>query len=158
MPLSPVLSLLSNANDHADYSEDEEDGDEEGQDDSLLSAIKIVIRCPVVVKGDNNVIDMDSALSANKIAHAVVNALKGISMSGHGVPMIDEEGRPRPITVTAIADVTVTGSRNYVGDKTRRPAGAPPAPRPAQVNRDGPRVKREREGSEEAEPKRSRLE
>ncbi|KAE9376921.1 hypothetical protein N431DRAFT_555214 [Stipitochalara longipes BDJ] len=139
------------------YSEDEEDGDEGGQDESLLSAIKITIRCPLTIKGDHNLVAVDTALSANKIAQGVVGALKAMSMSGHGVPMIDEDGRPRPITVTAVAEVTITGSKNVVGEKVR-PMIPQPAPKPAQGNREGPRVKREREGSEEAELKRSRLE
>ena len=161
MPLSSMIRTLSDTDYHADYSDDEEDGDEEGQDGSLHSAINITIRCPIVVKGDNNIIGIDTALNTNRIAHGIVTSLKTMSMSGNGVPMIDEDGRPRPITVTAIADITITGSRNMVGDKVSdkaRPSMAQAASKPAQVNRDGPRVKREREGSEEAEPKRSRLE
>jgi hypothetical protein len=76
-------------------------------------------------------------------------------MSGHGVPMIDEEGRPRPIAVTAIAEVKIEGSKNVVGEKVR-----PMAPKPAEDNREAPVIKREREreGSEDFEPKRTRLE
>ena len=69
--------------------------------------------------------------------------------------MIDEDGRPRPITVTAVAEVRITGSKNVVGDKVR-PMLPQSTPKPAQDNKEGTRIKREREGSEEAESKRTR--
>jgi len=91
-------------------------------------------------------------------------------MSGHGVPMIDEDGRPRPITVNAVAEVHVRGSRNVLGPNPRPKLAqlAPrPAPRPTPNNRqgpvvkherEGPVIKREREGSAEAGAKRARVE
>jgi hypothetical protein len=93
-----------------------------------------------------------------------------MSMSGHGVPMIDQDGRPRPITVNAVAEVHVRGSRNVLGPglRPRLAQAAPrPAPRPAPNNRqgpvvknerEGPVIKREREGSPEASAKRARAE
>jgi hypothetical protein len=80
--------------------------------------------------------------------------------------MIDEDGRPRPITVNAVAEVHVRGSRNILGPNVR-PKLPQPAPRPAQNNRqgpvvknerEGPVIKREREGSAEPGPKRARVE
>ncbi len=97
------------------------------------------------------------ANAANKIAQGVVSALKAMSMSGHGVPMIDEDGRPRPITVTAVAEVQIRGSKNVVGQNVR-PMLPQSAPKPAQNNRQDPVIKREREGSTDAESKRTRLE
>lgn len=47
---------------------------------------------------------------------AIVDALKQMSM-GSGVPMIDEEGRPRPILVEVMAVTRIDGSKNVVGEK-----------------------------------------
>jgi hypothetical protein len=137
-----------------DYSEDEDDGAED--DSNSLSPINITIECPLHIQGDNNIVAIDTASSTNKIAQGIVGALKAMSMSGHGVPMIDEDGRPRPITVTAVAEVRITGSKNVVGDKVR-PMLPQSAPKPTQDNKEGIRIKREREGSEEAESKRTRM-
>jgi hypothetical protein len=152
------------ANNNLDYSDDEDNGYEGAEeDDDSLSAINIIIKCPLHIKGDHNLVAVDTAISANKIAQGVVGALKAMSMSGHGVPMIDEDGRPRPITVTAIAEVTIDGSKNVVGEKVR--PMMPPS-KSVHDHKESTGVKREREvgikhereGSEEAEPKRTRME
>ncbi|KAN0117377.1 hypothetical protein V8E51_003354 [Hyaloscypha variabilis] len=142
------------------YSDDEEDGDEEGQNGSVPSAIKLHVKCPLSVNGDHNIVGVDTAVNVTRVAQGIFKALKEMGVNGHGVPLVDEDGRPRPITITASAEITITGSKNFVNDKPRQQQPTMPqqAPRPAQVNRDGPRIKREREGSEEAEPKRSRME
>jgi hypothetical protein len=152
------------ADNSLDYSDDEENEYEGAEDDDdSLSAINIIIKCPLHIKCDHNLVAVDTASSANKIAQGVVGALKAMSMSGHGVPMIDEDGRPRPITVTAIAEVRIDGSKNVVGEKVRPML---PPPKPAQDNKQGTDIKREREvgikrereGNEEAESKRTRME
>lgn len=143
---------------NTDYSEDEEDGEEGAEDESSpLSAINIIIQVPLHIQGDNNLVAVDTAHAVNKIAQGIVASLKAMSMSGQGVPMIDEDGRPRPITVTAVAEVKITGSRNVIGEKIR-PMLPKSGPKPAQDNKEGPSIKREREGSEDAEAKRTRLE
>lgn len=38
-------------------------------------------------------------------------------MGEHGIPMIDENGRPRPIKVEVRAETRVDGSKNVVGEK-----------------------------------------
>lgn len=86
---------------------------------------------------------IDAATSASKIAMAVVAAIKQVSMGGGGVPMIDEEGRPRPIRVEVVAETRVEGAGNVVGEK-------------AVVDRvvdgkEGKGVKRQREGDEGGE-------
>lgn len=158
------LARLTDKN--TDYSDDEDDEEEEeGPENDVpgekLSSIKITIKCPLFIKGDGNLVAIDTAASANKIATGVVGALRSMSMSGHGVPMIDEEGRPRPITVTAIAEVNIEGSKNVVGDNVR-PMLPKLGLKAARDNRQGANIKRERESSEEVEPeaapKRTRLE
>jgi hypothetical protein len=160
--LLSTIPLLHDTDDGADYSDDEEDGDEEGQDGSVPSAIKLHVKCPLSVNGDHNIVGVDTAVNVTRVAQGIFKALKEMGVNGHGVPLVDEDGRPRPITITASAEITITGSKNFVNDKPRQQQPTMPqqaqAPRPAQVNRDGPRIKREREGSEEAEPKRSRME
>lgn len=85
---------------------------------------------------------------------AVVSALKQISMGGSGVPMIDEEGRPRPVKVHVMAETRVQGCRNVVGERAVLGAvvggglamGAKRKPAAEEDARDG--KKRERAGSE----------
>lgn len=55
--------------------------------------------------------------TASLIAQNVVNALKTMSMGTSGVPMIDENGSPRPIKIQIVAGTTVSGARNTVGEK-----------------------------------------
>ncbi len=154
MSSSPTGHLAPDTHSYSYYSDDEDEALKQN-----LSAINIIIKCPLSVKGDGNLVAIDTASSANKIAQGIVGALKGMSIGGDGVPMIDRDGQPRPITVTAMADVEINGSKNVVGDKVR-PMLPQPAPRPASDNKKGTEViKREQNGSEEAEPdsKRSRV-
>jgi hypothetical protein len=164
MSSSPTGHLAPVTHNNPHYSDNEEDEYGEMDDDSLpksLSAINIIIRCPLFIKGDSNLVAVDTSGSANKIAQGVVGALKTMSMSGHGVPMIDEDGRPRPISVTATAEVRIDGSKNVVGDKVR-PMLPQSTPKPVLDNKEGTNinVKRERKESEDGEsgPKRARLE
>jgi hypothetical protein len=48
------------ANNDLDYSDDEEDGSQVGEDDQDLSPINITIKCPLYVHGDSNVIQFDT--------------------------------------------------------------------------------------------------
>jgi hypothetical protein len=159
-PPGKSLSVLGHLMPHTkkeDYSDEEEDGEEGAEYESnTLSAININIQCPLNIQGDNNIVAVDTAQVVNKIAQGIVTSLKAMSMGGQGVPMIDEDGRPRPITVTAIAEVRIHGSRNVVGG-TIRPKLQQLGPKRAQDNKEGSNVKREREGSEEVEAKRTRL-
>jgi hypothetical protein len=91
----------------------EEFDDEEAE---RLSSIVLNIKCPLRVTGHDNLIAMDNSLAASKIAMAVVSALKQMSMAGSGIPMIDEEGRPRPIKVDVDTSITIEGDRNKLGD------------------------------------------
>jgi hypothetical protein len=140
----------------------EDDGDEnEGDDLQNLSAIRLFIDTPLTVVGDNNMIALDASVSASKIALAVVQALKQMTMEGIGVPMIDEDGRPRPIKVNVVAETTVTGSKNVVGERAVLStlfvgSGARKEKMVVKVDKDT--KKRDRAGSEplEMDAKRSR--
>ncbi len=93
-----------------------EEGSED-EDGESLSTIHLRIKTPLIVTGDHNLIGIDTSVSASKIATAVVGALRQMSVGGAGVPMIDEEGRPRPIKVSVLAGTRVDGNKNVVGEK-----------------------------------------
>lgn len=86
------------AHNDLDYSDDEADefAEPEGYGEAqTLSAITITIHCPLHIKGDGNLVSVDTSVSVSKIAQGVFSSLKAMSMSSHGVPMIDQDGRPR---------------------------------------------------------------
>lgn len=89
----------------------------ENEEEPAQSTIQLTIRTPVNLRGDNNLLAIDASLTASKIAVSVVTALKQVSMGGGGVPMIDEEGRPRPINVLVEAGTIVEGKGNVVGER-----------------------------------------
>ncbi|CAG8977332.1 hypothetical protein HYALB_00009204 [Hymenoscyphus albidus] len=93
------------------------DSDREVEEGSRLSSIKLTINTPLVVKGDGNLVHVDVAANASKVAMAVVSAFRQISSSAGGVPMIDQDGQPRPIDITVSAGVQVSGGNNVVGEK-----------------------------------------
>ncbi|TQS37207.1 hypothetical protein Golomagni_02326 [Golovinomyces magnicellulatus] len=81
-----------------------------------ISPIELNIRIPMTITGDDNRVNSDPSASANKIAIGIMHALKTVSMNGSGLPMIDDNGRPRPIKIDVAAGVNVDGSRNVIGD------------------------------------------
>ena len=85
--------------------------------DAIHSPITIKISSPITVIGDENLIAIDSAEMASSIAHCIVCSIKDCSMARAGIPMIDEEGRPRPIDVQVDAKIKVQGAKNTVGKK-----------------------------------------
>jgi hypothetical protein len=84
--------------------------------DSDLSPIVINISSPVTITGHGNLVAFDPSTTAAAIAEAVARSLKSASVSSSGIPMIDEEGRPRPIKVTVDTPVKVQGDKNMIGD------------------------------------------
>lgn len=56
-------------------------------------------------------------MQASKIAMEVVDAMKELSSAKDGLPMIDEDGRPRPVRVEIHAEITIDGARNVIGEK-----------------------------------------
>ncbi|KAH7403325.1 hypothetical protein BKA64DRAFT_668810 [Cadophora sp. MPI-SDFR-AT-0126] len=161
-----------------------DDGEDSDSDDEDSTAIRLNIFTPINVRGDGNLIAMDTSATATTIAQGVVDALRCMTYGDDkGVPMIDEDGRPRPIKVNVKAPLTVLGSKNLLGERAVMERLAPAmASRPAAVitkvpltefggpdeadksiekgEVNGSIKKREREGSQEAtegDSKRSRL-
>lgn len=95
--------------------EDREYADDE--DDESPSFIDMQIFTPLVITGDNNLCTIDTSASASRIAMTVVGALRQLSIGANGLPMIDEQGRPRPIKIDVMADTRVEGSRNVIGER-----------------------------------------
>ncbi|KAJ6446111.1 rRNA-processing protein UTP23 [Purpureocillium lavendulum] len=90
---------------------------EMGDDES--SPIFLRINTSIKVSNNNNVLCIGStpADSAKQIAEAVVKAMRDYSAGNAGLPMIDEEGRPRPVKIDVDAGVTVEGANNFLGSK-----------------------------------------
>ncbi|KAI9738955.1 MAG: hypothetical protein M1818_005269 [Claussenomyces sp. TS43310] len=98
-----------------------EDGDAYAEDEAATSLsscpFTIKISAPVTVSGSSNLLAFSPTHHATAIAHGLVAALKDVSMSKAGIPMIDEDGRPRPIELRVNAAVSVDGARNVLGER-----------------------------------------
>jgi len=79
------------------------------------ASIQITVNSPITIQGDNNVVFVDPANTGTKMSLTMVNALKSISMSSCGIPMIDEQGRPRTVNIKLDAPLKIEGSGNSVG-------------------------------------------
>lgn len=93
-----------------DLSDSEGDGDR--------SAITVRILTAVRVTGDNNImcLAVDPAETARFVAQAVTKVLRGGGAQERGgIPMIDEEGRPRPLKIEIEAGTEVHGEGNVLG-------------------------------------------
>lgn len=94
-----------------DYSDDE---------DREQSAIIMSISTEVRVSGDGNVLCISNrpAKTAQLIAEAVTQAIRQSNSEEHGgVPMIDEQGRPRPLRINIEAGLVIDGKRNVVASE-----------------------------------------
>ena len=103
-----------------DSSEDEDDDDGNSENELLepsseMSPLHIVIKTPININGDSNMMTLDMSEIAVQVAVGVVKAMKKLADDGLDIPMIDENGRPRPVTVETQAPINVTGSRNVIG-------------------------------------------
>ncbi|OAA33031.1 hypothetical protein AAL_00496 [Moelleriella libera RCEF 2490] len=89
-------------------------------DDEAQSPIHLRINTSVRVNSNNNVVCMRDtpAEHANAIARAVVRALQENSSGQCGIPMIDEDGRPRPVKIEVDAGMDVLGADNVVGNES----------------------------------------
>ncbi|KAK5990563.1 hypothetical protein PT974_08832 [Cladobotryum mycophilum] len=94
-----------------------DDDDTESQEG--ISPICLRINTSVVVSKNNNLVCLSDtpASHANAIARAVVQAIQENSSGQCGIPMIDEEGRPRPVKIEVDAGITVDGANNVVGSE-----------------------------------------
>ncbi|KAH7330338.1 hypothetical protein BKA65DRAFT_509194 [Rhexocercosporidium sp. MPI-PUGE-AT-0058] len=105
---------------------------------------------------------MDTSITATKITQGVVDALRNMSYGvgdGQGVPMIDADGNPRPISVSVNAPLTVLGSKNLLGERAvmeriapglvNRPAANVTNTPLTEIDGPAPVKKREREEIEE---------
>lgn len=84
-----------------------------------LSPISLRISTRINVAKDGNIIALPSSPTeqANSIAKAVVATIQGQDWAS-GLPMIDENGRPRPIKLEVDAGITVEGSSNVIGTES----------------------------------------
>lgn len=82
-----------------------------------FSPITLRIKTSVHVSHDNNIVCLRSAPeeAAGDAARLVMEAMKAGSAGAGGVPMIDEDGRPRPVVVEVEAGWHVEGAGNVVG-------------------------------------------
>lgn len=85
--------------------------------DGDLSPIIIHISSPLTVIGNGNLVAIDTDKAAINIASTIARSLKEASVSSTGIPMIDEEGRPRPIEVRVDVDVKIDGTKNTIGEQ-----------------------------------------
>ncbi|KAH6606410.1 hypothetical protein Trco_005563 [Trichoderma cornu-damae] len=95
-----------------------ENEDDEYQEEGT-SAIWLRINTSVLISKNNNLVCLPDtpASHANAIAKAVVQAIQENSSGQCGIPMIDEDGRPRPVKIEVDAGITVEGSGNVVGSE-----------------------------------------
>ncbi|PSR79434.1 hypothetical protein BD289DRAFT_442394 [Coniella lustricola] len=92
------------------------DGDY-SDDDNWHSPLVLDISTAVKVSGDGNILCMSArpANTAQLIAEAVTQAIRQSSSEEHGgFPMIDEQGRPRPVKINIDASLAVNGKGNVV--------------------------------------------
>lgn len=114
----------SNDSDDDDSLEDSDDEDPDNRDPDIdideqedLSPIALRISVPINVDGNNNVVAIDAAKIAIQIAKSMVKILQDMSAGTSGVPMIDQDGRPRPVECRVDCKVKVKGDKNTVGEK-----------------------------------------
>lgn len=88
-------------------------------DETPASPIQLRINASVRVCNSDNLICLDQSPAdhANAIAKAVVQAIEEHSSGQCGIPMIDEDGHPRPISIDVDAGVTIEGKGNVVGSR-----------------------------------------
>lgn len=82
-----------------------------------FSPITLRIKTSVHITADNNIVCLRSAPeeAAGEAARLAMEAVSAASAGAGGVPMIDEEGRPRPVVVEVEAGWSVEGAGNVVG-------------------------------------------
>ncbi|KYK59970.1 hypothetical protein DCS_01104 [Drechmeria coniospora] len=87
--------------------------------DGESAPIHFQIKTAVKVASNNNLVCLGGtpADCANAVAASLAKAMRDYSAGHCGMPMIDEDGRPRPIRLVVDAGITVEGSGNILGDE-----------------------------------------
>lgn len=109
---------MNNANYNSrEYSNLDGPHDDDG-DDNDRSPIDLRITTTVQVMGDNNAILLTAlpAEHAKAIAEAVTATVREAAGTYGGIPMIDEEGRPRPFKISVAAGMYIEGAGNVLGN------------------------------------------
>lgn len=117
----PVLLDRSSLASHVTSSQQAMDADDGTySDDAQQSSISLRINTSVRVSSNNNhvCINETPAEHANAISRAVVHAIQENSSGRCGIPMVDEDGRPRPLSIEVDAGIEVHGQGNVVGSET----------------------------------------
>ncbi|KAH6898448.1 hypothetical protein B0T10DRAFT_109308 [Thelonectria olida] len=93
--------------------------DEEEEDSASKSPISLRINSSINISSNNNIICIESTPSenANAIAQAVAKAILEGSSGRCGIPMIDENGVPRPLMIEVDAGMVIEGANNIVGSR-----------------------------------------
>lgn len=107
---SPRASFVNTYREHQDHQEDVNEA---------FSPINLRINTSITIRQSNNLICLTANTTehANSIARAVVEAIYENSSGQCGIPMIDEDGRPRPIDIEVDASMTIEGAGNVIGSE-----------------------------------------
>jgi hypothetical protein len=149
--------FMANPPAHSFQNDDDDDDDDEENDSGGQSTIKILIETPIRISGDNNLVSIEPSTTSSKVAHAVMTSLRQMSSTAGGIPMIDEDGRPRPLRVRVKAETIIEGARNVVGERAVFSTMMANGPKKRSHEARDPMRKRERAGSEPVEMDRKRL-
>lgn len=109
---------MNNANhDNREYINLNHRHDDDADDDDR-SPIELRITTTVQVEGDNNAILLTAtpAEHARVVTDAVTATVRQAGGLNGGIPMIDEEGRPRPFRISVSAGMNIEGSGNVLGN------------------------------------------
>jgi hypothetical protein len=93
---------------------------DDGGEEELHSPITIRVNAAVRVSSSNNIVFLSTRPSRKDrdLTAAVLGAIKAVSSAQCGIPMIDEDGRPRPVRVEIDAGIEVRGFGNLVGPES----------------------------------------
>lgn len=96
----------------------EESGDMNDEDDGQ-SSINLRVSTALRIQGDNNAVllSITPIDHARAVAQAVISAIRQCGDVNGGIPVIDEEGRPRPLHIAVDSGVKVEGSGNVLGNE-----------------------------------------
>ncbi|KAH8592501.1 hypothetical protein B0O99DRAFT_467546, partial [Bisporella sp. PMI_857] len=78
--------------------------------------IHLIVKTPLIITGDSNIIAFDPAVQADKVTNAIISALETMAEGGN-VPLTDAHGNLRAIKIHVSAEIKCRGSRNIVGEQ-----------------------------------------